>query len=131
MKYVDLTGLLVDEPAFQPAADWGSVDVHGDVVFPDAQYEVEADFGTGEFGDPIGVTTWAWGDCDNNGNANLADTQLVVLGFQGDFSGATLQAVDLEPCLPNGVANLADAFQSVLAFQGVPFTTSLCPEPCP
>ena len=31
---------------------------------------------------------WLWGDVDNNTVVNLADAQLVVLGFQGDFGGA-------------------------------------------
>ena len=76
------------------------------------------------------VTPWLWGDVDNNGVTNLSDVQFIILGFQGDFSNATLEAMDLDPCVPNGGINLADAFAAVLAFQGVSYSETSCVLPC-
>ena len=66
---------------------------------------------------------------NETGVANLEDVQLAVLAFQGDFL-VSLEAVDIEPCVPNGVVNLADAFFIVTAFQGTPYS-DLCEAPCP
>jgi parallel beta-helix repeat protein/predicted outer membrane repeat protein len=129
-KYVGADGSVVDAPVFQSVADWETVYVHGDAVVPEASYEIRVDFGAGQLGEPVAAQTWVWGDVDNNALANVADIQLIVLGFQGDFSNASLYATDIAPCVPNELANLADALNGVVAFQGGSFQDQ-CVEPCP
>jgi len=128
--YVQPDGTLHPEAVYLPGDAWGQLFVGGNDVLPGATYSLLLESDTGVVSASVEVTTWLWGDVDNNGVANLADVQLIVLGFQGDFSNATLEAVDLDPCIPNGVINLADAFAAVLAFQGVPYSDSGCVMPC-
>ena len=69
-------------------------------------------------------------DGDGNGVANFTDIFLTVLGFQGDFSGASANCLDIHPCIPDGAVNFADIFQVVVAFQGDAYS-AICPLPCP
>ena len=81
--------------------------------------------------------TTRWGDVDRNGSTNLGDAQLVVLGFQGNWTLITLDDVDLagsaqgDICLPNLFTNLVDVFHVVASFQGVSPSFFGCENPCP
>jgi len=75
----------------------------------------------------VTITMWMWGDVDNNTIVSFRDINLVVRGFQGDFSEAAMESVDLEPCMPNGIINFRDINWDVRAFQGQEIP---CPAPC-
>ncbi|UCC29178.1 MAG: hypothetical protein JSU86_13360 [Phycisphaerales bacterium] len=62
------------------------------------------------------------------------DIELVLEGVQGDFSNASLEAMDEEPpvaqedcAAPNYVINIADVLAVQLASQGTPYP---CPDLC-
>jgi hypothetical protein len=85
--------------------------------------------------DPGSAMTWRWADHDNNNIVNLTDVLLVVSGFQGDFSGAPLETIDIwggsfEPCQPNRIINLDDMMWTIRAFQGITYPNTGCPIPC-
>ena len=126
---VDGYGRLVDTPDFKTPPEWGEVLIADVEIIPETTYRVHAQLMSGLAGVDEG-TTWKWGDTDQNDAANLGDVQFIVLGFQGDFTNATLEALDLWPCTPNAVINLDDAQQGVLAFQGQTFAESVCGVPC-
>ena len=126
---VDGQSLLIDPPVFQSVDDWGALYIGDSEIRPNTTYHVQADYGTTGaplLSPPVTVTTWAWGDVDNNTIANFADVQLIVLAFQGDFS----YAADLDPCVPNGNINFADIQQGVFAFQEQSFDALGCSIPC-
>lgn len=127
--FVDGVGRLVDTPEFKTPSEWGEVLIADVEIVPETTYRVHAQLMSGLAG-VDDATTWNWGDTDQNGVANLGDVQFIVLGFQGDFTNATLEALDLWPCTPNAVINLDDAQQGVLAFQGQTFAESFCGVPC-
>ncbi len=133
--YVQADGTLGPEPVFQNITAWEGVPhITGEQILPGATYGLQADFGSP--GAPIlgpvtSAATWMWGDVDNNGVVNFADISLVVRGFQGDFSLAAREAVDLHPCTPNGDINFADINWDVTAFQGAAYLDTECPVPCP
>ena len=70
------------------------------------------------------------GDVNGNGIASIEDVLLVVEGFQGNFSHATLRNVDLFPCVPNYLINIDDVLWCVEAFQGGTYADTWCPPPC-
>jgi len=76
------------------------------------------------------VTTWVWGDVDNDGIVNFQDILFIVQVFQGNLTHATMEATDLDPCIPNQSVNLADVQRGVGAFQTLPYS-AVCPIPCP
>lgn len=117
---------------FLTPAEWGGqVFVTGLLVVPGQSFEVRADCGgpgASNFSDSAVAITPAFGDVNEDGVANLADAQLVVLGFQGVFVGNNnMLRSDIADCFPNQVDNLADAFFVVKAFQQVPMANA-CPE---
>ncbi len=129
--YVQSDGTLGPDPVYLSPGEWGTTYVHGPAILPSTTYLIQADLLAGN-GQPLTssaatVTTWAFGDVDNNGVVNFSDISLVVHGFQGDFSAASRETVDLEPCLPNGVIDFNDISETVKAFQG--FSIS-CVDPC-
>lgn len=126
---IDGYGRLADAPEFKTPPEWGEVLIADVEIVPETTYRVHAQLTSGLAG-VDDATTWKWGDTDQSNVPNLADVQLIVLGFQGDFSNATREAVDLWPCTPNAVINLDDAQQGVLAFQGRTFAESVCGVPC-
>ena len=129
-KFVDVDGTLTDTPVFQLPSEWGTVYVLGEDIVPESTYEVRATCGSFT-SMPSSVTTAVWGDIDGNGIANLADAQLVVLGFQQVFQ-FPLEVLDIWPCVPNGTVNFEDIQQVVLAFQGNEYGAfGICPLPCP
>ncbi|MHC5108905.1 MAG: right-handed parallel beta-helix repeat-containing protein [Planctomycetota bacterium] len=128
-KYVAIDGTLSDSPVFQSYDAWSTIYVHGEDVQPDSTYQIRIE-DAASISDSFEVTTWSMGDVNNIGGANFQDVYLIVLGFQGDFSNASLYATDIDPCAPNGVVGLADALVGILAFQGASFS-DLCAAPCP
>jgi hypothetical protein len=129
--YVDENGNLGDTPVFQTPATWTTVNIRAEELVPSSSYRVQTESSTGVLSDGSVASTWVWGDVDNNGVVNFADVQLIVNVFQGDLSGATVEAADLEPCLPNAVINLADAQRGIQAFQLQTYEDTGCPDPCP
>ncbi len=129
--YVQPDGTLGPDPVHQMPAAWGMVHVHDPAILPSTVYAVQSEIpgtgGTPFMSQPVIVATWAWGDVDNNGVVNFSDIALVVRGFQGDFSAASRETVDLDPCLPNGVIDFNDISETVRAFQGLDIT---CADPC-
>jgi len=133
--FVQADGSLGTTPVFQSAAQWATVAITGEAVIPSASYFVTADCGapgSPNLSLPVPVTTWTWGDVEfpPNGIINIADIQLVVAGFQNDFSHVTFERADLEPCAPNGTINFADVLRDVQAFQGSDYTDMGCSAPC-
>ncbi|MGB0715479.1 MAG: matrixin family metalloprotease [Phycisphaerae bacterium] len=126
--YVQADGTLGPVPVFQTPAEWGTINARGVEIIPDESYNVQAECNS-SISPPVSVSMWSFGDLDNNGLANLADTFLAVQAFQGDFSNVTPGAADVDPCTPNGINNLGDAFLTVLGFQGQTFA-DVCPAPC-
>lgn len=131
--FVQADGSLGEAPVFQMPEAWATVHVHGLEIIPDASYQVQTVCGIGP-GAPespfVAAATWGWGDVSNDGIVNLADVQLVVFRFQGTGS-ATLEAADLDPCVPDGVANFADVSRDVQVFQGGDFSAMGCSVLCP
>ncbi len=101
--------------------------VNGNEVLVGTRYEARADCGSPgnpQFSLAAETTTWLWADVDNNGTANFADIQLMVLGFQGSFglgnlTTNTLLGADIvgaSPCNPERVVNFGDIQAAVFAF---------------
>jgi hypothetical protein len=126
--YVAADGSLTTTPVFQLTDDWGTVIVQDEEVVPESLYEIRAECGafTSDSGSDM---TSVWADVDGNGEATLADVQLLVLGFQGTFI-EPLETLDIWPCVPNGIINFEDIQQGVLAFQGWSYVDTGCPLPC-
>ena len=130
--FVQADGTLGETMVFQTPVQWCRVHVHGVEIIPDTNYTVESFDGTTWSG-PISVTTWLWGDVNNDGNSNFTDIGLVVDGFGGDFSGASLEAMDQAPPLvqgtcagADGVIDFDDITAALDAFQSIPYP---CPNP--
>ena len=105
----------------------------GEDIIPGGFYVVQYDLGTPgspDLGPEAFVSTTEHGDVDENGAVNFADIQLVVQAFQQNYANITLEAADIEPCVPNGTVNFADVLQDVLAFQGQTYNQTSCPLPC-
>jgi hypothetical protein len=129
-KYIQADGSLGATPVYQTPATWGTVLVKDEAIRPSTTYLVQADCG-GVPGDPTMVTTWVWGDANDNGVVNLDDILRVLDGFQLVFiPPATLERVDLLGCTPNQAINLDDILAVLDAFQLVPFSVS-CGDGCP
>ncbi len=128
--YVQADGSLDATPVYQTPAAWGTLYAYGDQILPGTSYEVRAELAGGASSPAGSGGTWPWGDIDNNGTVNFFDIMLTVQGFQGDFTLITLEAVDLEPCVPNGIINFEDINQVVWAFQGQTYADTGCAVPC-
>jgi subtilisin-like proprotein convertase family protein len=126
--YVQSDG-SIDAAAFsQSVLDWGASMVVTDIdIIPNATYELTLE----GIDSPASIfaTTWPWGDVDGNLANNLADAQLCVLGFQGEFP-VPMEQMDLSPCGGNETINFADIQAAVLAFEGATYASSGCPIPC-
>ncbi|MHC5108431.1 MAG: hypothetical protein ACYTHJ_00965 [Planctomycetota bacterium] len=131
--------LLVDDPAdalYLTPAEWGFVVWIGGIhIGPADTFLVLGDCGSP--GDPsltasTEVTTWNFGDVDNNGLASLADALFTIQAFQAFFvEGNTRIRADIAGCQPDMVHSLSDTLSAILAFQQVPFFLT-CPESeCP
>lgn len=128
--YVQADGTLDATPLFQATADWDKVYVSGPEIIPSKAYSVRTQRGD-LLSPPVTVSTWVWGDVNQNDTANFEDVLLVVQGFQGDFSTVNQEAVDLDPCEPDRAVNFADILKDVGAFQGVLYLDTVCTAPCP
>ncbi|MHC5108337.1 MAG: M14 family zinc carboxypeptidase [Planctomycetota bacterium] len=141
MKYVDFDPdaelaeqgyvVLVDEPVFRMADEWGGTMIRGMEIQPAVDYEIAAENEYGYVSSTVTASTWLWGDVDNNGVANFADILLIVRGFQQDYSLAEQEATDIAPCHPNAVVNFDDVFLGVMAFQGATQEALGCDGVCP
>lgn len=127
-KYITADGLLQDTPVFQLIDDWGTIIVKGEDIVPDSLYNVQAECGafTSEAGQ---AQTGLYADIDGSGMVSLADVQLIVLGFQFNFSMNTLEELDIFPCTPNETVNFEDIQLAVLMFQLNTYD-QFCPVPC-
>jgi len=127
------TGLLGAAQVFQTPGAWGVIHIGDSEIIPNATYTVRSDCRTiptapQNLSTTVTVTTWRWGDVNNDGEANFADITLIVNAFRGDFSLASLQNVDIHDCVPTRTANFSDISQDVDAFKGVVYP---CSSPCP
>ncbi|MGB0715478.1 MAG: hypothetical protein ACPGXK_06350 [Phycisphaerae bacterium] len=127
-QYVTADGLLQDDPVFQLIDDWGTILVKGDDIVPESIYNVQAECGA--FTSAAGqAETGRYADIDGNGDVNIADIQLIVLGFQFNFDINSPEELDIWPCTPNGSINFEDIQLAVLMFQGFTYA-DFCPIPC-
>jgi len=128
--YVGPDGALSTFPAYQTTETWGAVHVHGEGLVPGSAYDVRA-MGTGGGLSQIGSdATWVWGDTNGDDNVNVTDILLIIYGFQGDFTNAPLETVDLMPCTPDGIIALNDVMAAIGAYQGKDYADTICPMPC-
>ncbi len=132
--YIQPDGSLGAIPVFQMLDAWGTIFVRDEAMTPDTAYVVRTDCGdaiTAAYSFAQSATTNIWGDVDNNDIVNAADILTLVKGFQLDFTLATLEQMDMEPCIPNGVLNSSDILQVVKAFQLARFSVLDCQQACP
>jgi hypothetical protein len=130
--YVDVDGTLTESPVMQTPRTWGSISILSDLVIPGTTYSVQMEHGEAGLSDGASVTTWAWGDVDDDGNdvVNIADILLIIAAYQGDYSNVTLEAADLDPCEPNGVIGIGDILRAIGVYQGETYADTGCPIPC-
>ena len=129
--YVGLDGAMSQFPAYQTVANWGTVHVYGEGIIPGSTYHVRTIIdGGGESGMGSAVT-WTWGDVNDDDVANVTDILLMINGYQGNFSGAPLEALDLMPCMPDRIINLSDIMAAIGAYQDVEYMDTGCSAPCP
>lgn len=130
--FVQADGTLGVTSVFQTPVQWCRVHAHAVEIIPDTNYTVESFDGT-VWSSPISVTTWLWGDVNNDALSDFTDISLVIAGFGGDFSDASLEAMDQAPPLfpatcaaPDGMIDFDDVDAAVDAFQSIPYP---CPNP--
>jgi len=128
--YVAADGTLSATPVFQTPGAWGTVVLRAEEIVPESSYRLQSETAGGVLSGTTQVTTWMWGDVDNDGIANFTDILFIVQVFQGNLANASMETADLEPCVPNQTVNLADVQRAVGAFQGSPYS-DVCPIPCP
>ncbi|MGB0715180.1 MAG: multicopper oxidase domain-containing protein [Phycisphaerae bacterium] len=127
-KYAQADGSLGDLPLFQTPGSWGTVDLFDEALVPARSYEVSLEDANDIIVSRL-ATTWNLGDVDDNGTANFADVQQIVLMFQ-QLTPPT-PAGDIKPCLPNAITNFEDILAGVQGFQGLTYTETACVDPCP
>jgi hypothetical protein len=136
--YVQVDGSLGEEMVMQAPEDWCRVHVNGPEIIPETTYYVSA-FNGSSWSSPSTVTTWKWGDVNNDGFLNATDWQLTLLYMNGSYWSTTLEAADVHPpspgdvppddCVgPNSVLNFSDVQTMLLAWQGNDYP---CPSPVP
>lgn len=131
--YVQPDGTLAETPIFQTPVEWETVHVRGEEIRPGTTYHVQAecDAELGVFpSENAPASTWPWGDANDSGWVNLDDVLLVLDGFRGVFDPATLENVDLYPCLPDGQIDADDILGVLDGFGRLLFSAG-CPQPCP
>ena len=126
LKWIDMGGSLVDAPVTQLPSAWGTIIVSGPEVVPSTVYEVRAECGA-HLSPPGSDTTWLWGDLNNDGLVDIDDVILILAGFGGDFTNATLENMDLFPCEPNGLVDIDEVIIILAAFGDGSYP---CPPPC-
>ncbi|MGB0717231.1 MAG: putative metal-binding motif-containing protein [Phycisphaerae bacterium] len=139
LKYIDFdpdgelaaegVSTLVDAPVYRLPSEWGTRFVRSMDIVPDYRYSVQPEVeGVGTVAQAATFKTFLHGDVDNSGVANLADAQLVVLGFQNNLQ-TPRGAVDLAPCTPNTIVNFEDIQYAIFGFQNQTYG-AICPLPC-
>ncbi len=139
--YVQNDGSLGATPVFKTPGGqdgWGTAHVFGIEIMPSNTYVVqtECDMGGGTMGVSTTVedTTWLWGDTNNSGGLiTILDATLILDGFRGLFTFATLYAIDLwgvspTNCVPDQRIDIADVTRAIDAFKQFPYP---CAGPCP
>lgn len=117
-------------PVFQAPGQWATMHVRGEAIIPDTTYTIQAQT-TEASTAGVSTATWVWGDVTNDRVVSLDDMMWIIAGFQGDFSLASLENVDLYPCVPDGIVSLGDILWWIQAFQGGTYVDTQCPMPCP
>jgi hypothetical protein len=129
--YVQPDGTVDTTAVFQTPTEWGTVHVGDEELAPSTVYVVHADCrweGSGYLSNPVSVTTWLWGDVNNDGAVQVDDVTLVFDGSQGIFGGdTTVENLDLSPCLPNREVDAGDVASVQNAYASGSFP---CPAAC-
>ena len=128
--YVQPDGSLGATPTFKTPDTWGEVHVSSLMIRPETMYNFQAEIEEGATTSLTSGTTWMWGDVNDDLIVNVDDLLLLISGFQGDFSKATRENLDLDPCEPNTLVNIGDIFAAIAAFQGEHFADKSCQSPC-
>ena len=128
--YVKQDKTLGTPPFFQAGSVWGNIHLTGHWAIPGATYWLQVI--RGDQCDPWRTTTtWAWGDVTpapaGDGICDVGDVLCELDAFAGIFTNCSLQATDLDPCLPDGMVDLGDILKILDAFAGVPYP---CGDPC-
>jgi hypothetical protein len=126
--YVDEDGRLVPaaDKVFLLPSQWGTIIVQDPDIFPSSAYHIEAECGAYRSAPAI-VSTWLWGDLDNNGTVNAIDVVLLVNKFKELAGSISTELADLFPCVPDGIINALDITVLVQAFKELPYH---CSPPC-
>ncbi|MBI4718051.1 MAG: endo-1,4-beta-xylanase [Planctomycetes bacterium] len=127
-KYVDPSGLLVDEPVYLMPDAWGTVNLADPFIVPDSTYRFQAE-ADGYRSRRATAITWMWGDANHDGKADEDDVVLVVDAFHGNYSDLPFQQVDLAGCVPNRGVDFDDLTAVYSAVAGDPYS-AICPAPC-
>lgn len=128
-QYVQADGSLGNSPVHQLPATWGTIVVTGSQVVPSSTYDIVEECDS--FSSPLtSVDTCLWGDINCSGIVNVADIQLMVFAFQGNYSGFPFERFDIAPCTPNGIINVTDIHRVVLAQTIAQPYSFFCPIPC-
>ena len=130
--YIQPDGTLDVDPVFLTPDEWGVVHVTDAEIAPSTTYHVQAvcrrDVEPDLLSEPASVTTWLWGDTNNDGAVFFDDITLVIGGAQGIFPpGVIAENVDLLPCTPDGVIDDDDIAAVQDAFEDGLFP---CSAPC-
>jgi hypothetical protein len=124
--YVQADGTVDAAPVNQTVKEWGgTVVVSDDEIIPSSSYTATIE---GAAANSVDLSTWDFGDVNNNQFTNLEDAQLAVIDFQN--AGYTA-AADVSPCGGDGLVNLADVQIIINLWQGTQTYGSLCGGPCP
>lgn len=129
-SYVTTEGLLTTLPVIQSAKQWGQVYVADHESIPATMYSVRA-INDSFVSNEITITTWRWGDTNNDGVVNLDDILCELAAFSGNYSATcTLYSADQIGGFfnPDRVVNLDDILAVLNAFSGQPYSdTPICP----
>lgn len=128
LMWVQADGTLGNAPVFQTPSTWGTIHVTGQDVVPSSTYMIQAECGS-FLSTGVMVDTWLFGDIDNNGIVDSDDILLILMGFQGDFSLASLVQMDIMLCTINGIVDVDDIVAVLDAFMGRAYGDK-CPVPC-
>jgi len=100
---------------------------------PEAKYTVRCDYGQPGaplFSPALMREMRKWGDVEHNDVVNFGDINVIVFGFQEDYSLATLHEMETAECDPDGIINFTDIQWAVKSFLGESYFDGECPVPC-
>lgn len=117
-RYVGSDGEVVSSPSFRTPAEWGSPVVSGDAIIPSTKYEIRTVCPNGNTTNPALVTTWRWGDVNNDEIVDVVDINCVLAAFSGNYDNCSLFASDLLGFDPDDLVNLHDILAVIDASQG-------------